>query len=229
MSEAVLVHGAWSSPADWCWVVDALHLRSINAIAPDLPSHRRRHAGRTDDVREVESAIRTCVPPVIVVGWSYGGAVISDLSDTSFVAHLLYCGFVPEPVVPASQTDTSFDPADVPWLVTPDEQTVLLDNEWWLNSEQVQGWPDEVVGHLRAHPRRPITRSAWLAPPTGEAWRKAPTTLVIGRSDTFVPPAQQERALKRFDDVRLIEGGHFLPLLQPSELSDIITQLLSTS
>ena len=40
MGTAVLVHGAWSSPADWQWVADCLHAQDIQAVMPDLPSHR---------------------------------------------------------------------------------------------------------------------------------------------------------------------------------------------
>jgi pimeloyl-ACP methyl ester carboxylesterase len=97
-----------------------------------------------------------------------------------------------------------------------------------LNTEQVRAWPGEVVEHLREHPRRPITTAAWLAAPVAEAWRTVPTTLVIGRSDQFIPPEEEEKACERFADVRLVEGDHFLPLLQPTLLSDVIADLLGS-
>jgi hypothetical protein len=39
MGTAVLVHGAWSSPADWRWVAARLHAQDIATVIPDLPSH----------------------------------------------------------------------------------------------------------------------------------------------------------------------------------------------
>ncbi len=224
MSSAVLVHGAWSSPADWDWVVQSLDARGIRTSAPDLPSHRHRSADRSDDVREVQAAISALRPPIVVVGWSYGGAVVSDLPDTHSIGALLYLGYVPGPADPSAAEGEPFDPTQVPWLLA-DDLTVVLDNEWWLNTDSVRGWPRKVVTHLRNHPRRPITRSAWLAPPKAEAWREVPTTLVIGRSDQFVSPAEQAKASEQFEDVRLVEGGHFLPFLQPELISDTIAEL----
>jgi hypothetical protein len=49
----------------------------VQAIAPDLPSHRTPTAGLAEDAAEVRDAIRACAPPVAAVGWSYGGSVIS--------------------------------------------------------------------------------------------------------------------------------------------------------
>jgi pimeloyl-ACP methyl ester carboxylesterase len=167
---------------------------------------------------------------VTVVGWSYGGAVVSDMTDVRSVDRLPYVGYVPSPADPASPA--RFDPSlpltamtrAAPWLLTPDDSTVVLDNDWWLNTEQVRAWPEDVVRHLRDHPRRPIARAAWLAPPVAEAWRAVPTTLVIGRDDQFVPPDKQEEACERFDDVRLVDGDHFLGWLRPTLLSNIIAE-----
>jgi pimeloyl-ACP methyl ester carboxylesterase len=161
---------------------------------------------------------------VVVVGWSYGGAVISDLTDTASIDRLLYVGHVP--ALSDGAAVARLAPSQVPWLLTPDDSTVVLDNEWWLNTDQVRARPDEVVRHLRDHPRRPISRSAWMAAPVAEAWRAVPTTVVVGRSDRFVPPENQAEARQRFDDVRFVEGDHFLPFLQPALLSNIIAELL---
>ena len=52
MAAAILVHGARSSPADWRWVAARLRAEGAEALIPDLPSHRRRSADRSDDVQE---------------------------------------------------------------------------------------------------------------------------------------------------------------------------------
>jgi pimeloyl-ACP methyl ester carboxylesterase len=88
MATAVLVHGAWSSPADWRWVAESLQAQAVETVILDLPSHRHRSADRSDDVRQVEAAIRAAALPVAVAGWSYGGAVIGDLGDTGPIGPL---------------------------------------------------------------------------------------------------------------------------------------------
>ena len=135
MSTAVLVHGAWSSPADWHWVAERLSTRGIDTATPDLPSHQRGSADRHDDVQAVEAAANASSPPVTVVGWSYGGAVVSDMTDVRSVDRLPYVGYVPSPADPASPA--RFDPSlpltamtrAAPWLLTPDVSTVVLDND----------------------------------------------------------------------------------------------------
>jgi pimeloyl-ACP methyl ester carboxylesterase len=74
---AVLVHGMWSSPDDWRWVSEGLRQHGVDVIAPDLPSHRSTSAGRASDVDEVRKAIESAASPVVLVGWSYGGSIIS--------------------------------------------------------------------------------------------------------------------------------------------------------
>ena len=53
---AVLVHGMWSSPADWRWVAERLRDNDVEVLAPDLPSHRTASAGLTADAAEVRCA-----------------------------------------------------------------------------------------------------------------------------------------------------------------------------
>jgi pimeloyl-ACP methyl ester carboxylesterase len=162
-----------------------------------------------------------------VVGWSYGGAVISDLTDTSRVDRLVYLGSYPEPLE-TSSGDEPLDLDSMPWLLFPDDATVVLDDDWWLNTPEVTAWPDKVVSHLREHRRRPITRSAWLAGSTAEAWRTIPTTILIGRSGTFIPAGQQERLRTQFNDARVIDGDHFLPLLRPDLVAEVTAETFAT-
>jgi pimeloyl-ACP methyl ester carboxylesterase len=97
MATAVLVHGAWSSPADWRWVAECLQAQGVETVIPDLPSHWHRSADPSDDVQQVQAEIRAAAPPVTVAGWSYGGAVIGDLPDTGPIGHLVYIASIPEP------------------------------------------------------------------------------------------------------------------------------------
>ena len=228
MGTAVLVHGAWSSPADWRWVAARLYAQDIAAVTPDLPSHRDRSAGRADDVAEVQAAIDAAAPPVAVAGWSYGGDVISGLAGTSQIGRLIYVGSYPEP----AQAGAASEPPDLgslPGLLFPDDATVLLDNDWWLGTPEVAAWPEEVRSHLREHPRRPITRAAWLASPAAEAWRAVPVTILIGRGDTFIPAGQQGLLRAQFSDVRITDGDHFLPLLRPGAVAEVIAATLAAT
>jgi pimeloyl-ACP methyl ester carboxylesterase len=228
MATAILVHGAWSSPADWRWVAACLQEQGIATVTPDLPSHRSRWADRSDDVREVEEAIHAAAPPVVVAGWSYGGGVLSDLADTGGAGRLVYVASIPGPV----EAGSAQEPADLesfPHLLFPDEETLVLDNDWWLATPEVKAFPAEVIDHLHEHPRRPITKSAVRAPPVREAWRTVPATILLGRSDSLMTDEELEYARAHFGDVRVVEGDHFLLLLQPELVAGVIAETSMTA
>jgi pimeloyl-ACP methyl ester carboxylesterase len=195
---------------------------------PDLPSHRERSAGRPADVQEVQAAVDAAVPPVAVAGWSYGGAIISDLTGTSRADRLVYVGSYPEPLE-AGSGDEPAHLSGLPGLLFHDDMTVELDTDWWLSTPEVAAWPEEVVRHLRENRRRPITRSAWMAAPSAEAWRTVPSTILIGRCDQFIPAELQQQLSMQFQDVRLVDGDHFLPLLHPEVVAEVIAQALATT
>jgi pimeloyl-ACP methyl ester carboxylesterase len=86
----VLVHGAWHGA--WCWerVFPLLDAASVPIIAVDLPSVS--HAGATlpDDADYVRGALDSIAGDAVLVGHSYGGAVISQAGVHAAVAHLVY-------------------------------------------------------------------------------------------------------------------------------------------
>lgn len=95
---AVLVHGMWSSPADWRWVAERLRDNDVQVVVPDLPSHRTGSAGLTADAAEVRRIIASARPPVVAVGWSYGCDVIHEAAaGEPSVTHLVYIAGIPNP------------------------------------------------------------------------------------------------------------------------------------
>jgi pimeloyl-ACP methyl ester carboxylesterase len=118
---------------------------------------------------------------------------------------------------------------DLSHVVFPDDQTCVIDNEWFLTEGDGAVFPAEVVTHLRRRPRRPCTIAAFVAPPRGEAWRGVPTTILLGRSDELLPPPMQEWASSHFDDVRVVEGDHFLLFLQPNTVAATVLEALDTA
>jgi len=224
---AVLVHGAWSKPDDWRWVARLVEDAGVVAVAPDLPSHRVPFAAIEEDVEIIEVAIRHAEPPVVVVGWSYGGAVLSGLSAALPLVHrLVYVASVPQPVDEECGRQRAAGSPDLAHLLFPDDRTVVLDDEWWLTEGSGASLPRPVIDHLWAHRRRPVSLDAMLAPPAGEAWRSVPTTLLLGRSDDLVPPLVQEWAAGYFEDVRVVEGDHLLVFRRPDLVAEVILEAM---
>ncbi len=226
----VLVHGGWSNPSDWGWVAELLRNDDVGVLAADLPSHHGLGAGRDDDVRAVEELIDGATSPVVVASWSYGGAVISDLEQSvAAVDHLVYVAWVPRPIALVAGDEPPEPELDLSHVLFPDDATCLLDDEWFRTQGAGLRFPPEVLSHLRAHPRRAMTINAFLSPPVAQAWAKVPTTILLGRGDDLVPLPLQEWAQAHFPDVRVVEGDHFLPFIDPETVVAIIQEALGKS
>lgn len=155
---AVLVHGLWGNPGDWQWVSRFLKDADVSVNVPDLPSHRRSSADLGDDAAAVRDAIRSSPPPVVAVGWSYGGTVISIAAGGEApVSHLIYVADVPKKADTHEGEDLSWA-MDDPHVLVRGDGTFVLDNDWWLNEEAGTTFSTEVLAHLRQHPRRAAAR-----------------------------------------------------------------------
>jgi pimeloyl-ACP methyl ester carboxylesterase len=226
---AVLVHGAWCWPEDWRWVAEQLRARHVEVRAVDLPSHQSSSATRADDVSIVEKTIAEMATPVVVVGWSYGGAVITDIdTDDASVVHLVYVASIPPTPEGATDEPKGAD-LDISLFVFPDDRSVVLNNETWI-SERGLTFPAHVLEHLGEYPRRPIALAALLAPQTRRAWQSIPATIVLGRDDRLLPESSQQWARTHFDDVRVIDDtDHFPPFRQPALVADTVVDALSAT
>jgi pimeloyl-ACP methyl ester carboxylesterase len=209
-------------------VLERLREGRVEVRAVDLPSHHSSSGTRVDDVAVVEKTMAEMSPPVVVVGWSYAGAVITDLDRDSSTARLVYVAAIP----PAAEPESGGGGAgfDISWLLFPDEGSCVLNEERWL-TETAATFPEEVVEHLRQYPRRPIALQALplFTPQVRFAWKTVPTTVVLGRTDELIPASRQESARESFEDVRIIESDHFIPFRQPELIADIVVEALNAS
>jgi pimeloyl-ACP methyl ester carboxylesterase len=229
-STAVLVHGAWGNPTDWRFVGRLLVDCGVTVVAPDLPSHRSASATRADDVAAVEMAIAAAGPPVVLVGWSYGGGVIGDIThDLDCVGRLVYVASVPRSLPDAAVEGPPSHPPDLSHILFPDDKTCVLDDGWWLTDGDATTLPSDVVAHLHEHRRRPIALEAMLAPTVAEAWRTVPTTVLLGRVDDAVGPDMCSWATSLLDDVRLVDSDHFILWRKPEVIAGVVLEPLATS
>lgn len=220
----VLIGGTWGVPQDWQWVARRLAARGLRSTIVDLPSMRRGDATRADDIDETRRAITEAGGATIVAGWSYGGSVISDAAfDQPDVERLVYVAAVPQSARPTPDGPPSSPQPDDSHLVFPNDQTCVLDDEWWLTEGAGATLPPPVLDHLRHQRRRPMSLAALTGTQTHDAWRTIPTTIVLGRDDDLTPSDCQEWARRHFDDVHLVDSDHFILFRAPDLLADIIS------
>jgi pimeloyl-ACP methyl ester carboxylesterase len=140
MGSAVLVHGLWGNPDDWSLVRQLLEGAGVRVGVPDLPSHRFASSGLTDDAAEVREVVHSSMPPVVLVGWSYGGRVISlAAAGEPSVTHLVYVAAVPT----ARPDDLGWVEQD-PHVFSRPDGTFVLDNDW-IPTTVIVGEVDELI------------------------------------------------------------------------------------
>lgn len=224
----VLVHGAWADGSGWSGVIERLQRRGYPVRVP--PNPLRSLPG---DSATVADFLSTLAGPIVLVGHSYGGAVITNAATGNpAVKALVYVdAFAPdqgETILPlvgpdsalAADPTTVFDFVPYPGAPAGDvdlylKQTVFLDSF-------ANGIPERKALVLYAT-QRPLTFSSGNQPSGVPAWRTIPSWYLIGTQDNIIPPAQQrfmaERAHAQITEVK---AGHLSMVARPDAVTDLI-------
>jgi pimeloyl-ACP methyl ester carboxylesterase len=225
----VLVHGAWADAASWSRVVRQLQDDGYSAVA--VPNPLRSLAG---DSAYVAEYLRSIKGPVVLVGHSYGGAVITNAAHGNpNVRALVYIdGFAPaegESVTPLAGQDSALavsDPASVfsfvPANLPPSPATDLYLKTETFVADFANGLSRDQALVLAAS-QRPATLGALSEPSGPPAWRTIPSWYLIGTLDRIITPTAQrsmaERAGARIVDVR---AGHLGLLSDPNAVTRVV-------
>ena len=226
----VLVHGAWADGSSWNTVSTELQGQGFTVLTP--PNLLRRV---TVDAPYVESFIaQRTSGPVVLVGHSYGGFVITNAASGGDVKALVYIdAFVPDEGEFVFQILGGSGSA----LDVPDPTTVLDlvgypdapegDVEAFLKPDTVhaafaQDLP-EADRWLIAASQRPITLSANTTPSGPPAWKNLPSWAVVGTEDKVIPPDTLRRMAERAGaTITEAPGSHVSMVSHPQVTIDAI-------
>lgn len=232
----VLVHGAFHGA--WCWdrVVPLLASRGVPAVAIDLPGHGADDAP-PGDLYEHADALRALLEglegPVVVVGHSYGGAVISDgAAGVPQVAHLVYLAAI---VADEGETLTTIDVggpslgvaadvSEVPAAMQADADGFLvIDPALAISAFYADCAPEDVEDALaRLSPQNPAT---FGQPVRRAAWRAVPSTYVVCTEDRAVSvPFQRALATRTTNRVEM-PTSHSPFFSAPEVLADLLAMI----
>lgn len=220
----VLIHGAWSGA--WCWrdLAVAFDRRGVTWIAVDLPSSQISADAATnlaDDAAHVAASAPTDVP-VILVGHSYGGVVLSEVAPR--IANLRRTVFIAA-LVPnegQSATDTSREIRTRTLL----DDAIEVDGEYLtLNSQLAtqalyQDCAPDVS--LWATSRLSTQTIASFKSATTSERVAVPSRYIHCLHDQAIDPSLQEIMASRCDERVAIESGHSPFFSRPELLSDLI-------
>ncbi len=227
----VLVHGAWADGSSWNSVASELQKQGFTVLTP--PNLLR---GVGIDAPYIASVLaQRTTGPVVLVGHSYGGVVISNAATGGGdVRALVYVdAFIPDEGETVFQILGGSGSA----IAVPDPTTVLDlagypgapegDVEAFLKADTVhrsfaQDLPEEERWLIVAS-QRPITLSANLAPSGVGAWKTLPSWAVVGTADLVIPPQTQRQMAERAGaTISEVDGSHVSMVSHPQATIDAI-------
>lgn len=224
----VLVHGAFADSSSWNGVIQRLHAKgyTVVAAANELRSVK-------SDAAEVASVLRSIHGPVVLVGHSYGGSVISAAaSGLDNVKALVYvAAFAPDVGESAGELAGRFPGSSLGPALSPPVALASGGNDLYIQQDKFRAQFAADVpaaqAQLMAVGQRPITDIALHETSTSAAWKTIPSWFVYGSADLNIPPAAQafmaERAHSR-KTVVIKGASHVVMVSHPAEVAALIEQ-----
>jgi pimeloyl-ACP methyl ester carboxylesterase len=224
----VLVHGSFGDASSWRSVFDILDGDEYTVLAPANPLR-----GLANDASYLEGLIDQLDGPVVLVGHSYGGPVITVAGNSDKVAGLVYvAGVVPDEGESVSDLQGRFPPLAEGQVLQPrplpDGGAEITVDPERFHEVFTADLPDADAAFM-AHAQRPVSPTAFEEPATAAGWRAQPGWGGLGTGDLPVGPAlhrfQYDRAGSAVTEV---EGAsHFLMLSQPEIVADVIREAVT--
>jgi pimeloyl-ACP methyl ester carboxylesterase len=216
----VLVHGAWADGSSWSKVIPLLKAKGLKVVAVQLPL-----SSLAEDAAATGRAIAQQGGPVILVGHSWGGEVITQAGGDAKVAGLVYvAGWAPD-------TGQSLLQAGAGYPASPGAPTVVPDAAGWLSIPAesfvvnfAQDLP-KAEAALLAATQGPVKGSAFGDPVTVVAWKAKPTWYVVAGQDRMIDPGLEAMFAKRMNaKTILLPSSHVAMLSHPVEVANLIVE-----
>ena len=228
----VLVHGAFADASGWQREVAMLQGRGYPVIAPADPLR-----GLTSDADYIRSVLATISGPVILVGHSYGGAVITNAARgaNNVVALVYVAAFIPDA---GTSVATSYDPTRFPGsLLTPDALVVRpvpnasapggQDADLTIRPDLFRqifaGDQGSKTAAVMAATQRPLSAFAYTEASGEPAWKTIPSWDLLTLDDRAIAPGGQRFMAERAGaKVTTIRSAHDVMVSHPDAVVDLV-------
>jgi len=215
----VIVHGAWADGSSWSKVIPLLQARGLHVVAVQNPL-----TSLADDIAATKRAIASQDGPVLLVGHSYGGAVITEAGNDPKVVGLVYVAALAPADGESVASVTKPFPAPLGSEVRADAEGFLMLTPKGIAEDFAQDLTDKEKQLLQAT-QGPTAAAVFGATITTAAWRTKPSWCVIASNDRAVSPELQkaEAATMKATSIT-IPSSHVPMLSQPKAVADLIVQ-----
>jgi len=221
----VLVHGAGGSPLTWSLVAPLLEAPGRTMTVVDHPS-----ASHVDNVALVRRILDEGAEDAVLVGHSYGGAVITDAGRHERVRALVYvAAFAPDDGESIDDIIARHGRAEVFQTPATSSEVLLMpgaaDEDWRRHSWDV---PPATRAAASVGIRRPISEEIYTTPCGTPAWRRRPAWYVVATRDKHLrPDAQRAMAERAGAVVTEVGTSHSAPVADPHAVAAAIEAALA--
>jgi pimeloyl-ACP methyl ester carboxylesterase len=223
----VLVHGLWHGGWAWDGVRARLDEAGITSAVVELPC-----TTLADDVAATVDVLDGFDRPAVLVGHSYGGAVITGAGAHPRVVHLLYLAafqLAEGESVGRTQPHRDFAPTRLgdAFRFAEDGELVSLDPARAPSLMYPDAPADEVAAAVAR--LRPVHRAVFRGVPDVIGWRGTPSTYVVCADDTAVNPDLERAMAARATFRHEWPGGHSPAMTRPDAVAELIGSLAAAS
>lgn len=230
----VLVHGGWADSSGWNAEIAAFQREGYPVIAPANPLR-----GLSSDAAYLRSVLQTIDGPIVLVGHSYGGAVISNAAvGVPNVEALVYiAAFAPDAGESLAQLVTKYPGTQItpdalterPYPLADGGQGVDLYLKPAVFREAFAGDLPRKVTDLMQATQRPFSVAAFGEPSAEPAWKTVSSWYLVATADHAIPPAAQEFMARRGNaTVARVKASHVPMQSQPDATIQIIRQAITS-
>src|SRR5271154_6766496 len=216
IKNVVLVNGAFADGSGWKRVADILKKDGYKVSVAQPPE-----TSYADDQKYTKAAIDAMGGPVVLVGHSYGGSVITEAGNHPNVKALVY--------IAAFALDEGESCADIEQAVPQASKAFAPDSNgnWWIDqahfvADFAADIPKEKAEFM-AISQVPISTDAFTHKVTNPAWRTKPTWYMVATEDRSINP-DQERMMAKRANARTVEvkSSHVAYMSHPKETATLI-------
>ena len=221
----VLVHGAWADGSSWNKIIPLLQQKGFHVSAVHLP-----FTTLADDAATVKRALAFQDGPVLLVGHSYGGAVITEAGDDPNVACLVYvAAFAPDLGQSAGDLSNQYPPPSGGKEIRPDTNGFLQLTDKGVSDDFAQDLtaPEkQIIAATQGQVSGPNELGAKV---TKVAWKNKPTFYIVADQDRMIAPELEKKLAAQMNAKTIhISSSHVPMLSHPVQVAEFIASAAAT-
>src|SRR6476659_3940087 len=223
IKNVVLVHGAFADGSGWEAVAKILEKDGYTVSVAQPPE-----TSYADDQKATKAAIDAMGGPVVLVGHSYGGSIITEAGNDPNVSALVY--------IAAFALDDGERFASIEQALPPATKAIKPDSDgnFWIDQEHFAAdFAADVppaVSHFMAESQVPISTDSFTHKVTSPAWKSKPTWYMVATAERSINPDQESMMAKRAHAKTVeVNASHVAYMSHPNETAKLIEEAATSA